>query len=183
QRVVMELALDKTVQEFKMWGSMSRKPGQPSEYMRSLYENALGELRRAPSPHEKHPEIAVERVWENLIKKLLKKEYQFDAGFYGSLNEFSRKVAWFFHASLQGIGCYPGAAQTLKALHERGIAQGLLADAQCFTAMQLQRCLAEQEETAQLDELIDSQLRALSFEVKARKPSERLFKHLLGILD
>src|SRR5262249_40174938 len=81
QRDVMELALDKTVQEFKMWGSMSRKPGQPSEYMRSLYENALGELRRAPSPHEKHPEIAVERVWENLIKKLLKKEYQFDAGF------------------------------------------------------------------------------------------------------
>ena len=30
QKMVMDLALEKTVQEFKMWGSMSRKPGQPS---------------------------------------------------------------------------------------------------------------------------------------------------------
>src|SRR5271165_2972108 len=26
---IMNVALDKTVQEFKMWASMSRKPGQP----------------------------------------------------------------------------------------------------------------------------------------------------------
>jgi hypothetical protein len=29
-RFVMDLALEKTVQEFKMWGSMSRKPGKPA---------------------------------------------------------------------------------------------------------------------------------------------------------
>src|SRR5262245_16815876 len=37
QKLIMDVALDKTVQEFKMWGSMSRKPGQPSEYMGQLY--------------------------------------------------------------------------------------------------------------------------------------------------
>jgi hypothetical protein len=36
QKFVMELALQKTIDEFKMWASMSRKPGQPSEYMGQL---------------------------------------------------------------------------------------------------------------------------------------------------
>jgi FMN phosphatase YigB (HAD superfamily) len=180
QQLLMDVALDKTVQEFRMWGSMSRKPGQPAEYMGQLYRNALTELRSAPSPGEKHPEIAVERAWESILKKLLQKEYQFDAGFFGSLNEYSRKVAYFFHASLQGVGCYDGAAAALRALHRRGVVQGLIADAQCFTAVQLGRCLARQDEAARLEELIDPGLRALSFEVRARKPSEQMFRHLLA---
>src|SRR5437764_12986482 len=32
QRFIMYLARDKTAQEFKMWASMSRKPGQPWAY-------------------------------------------------------------------------------------------------------------------------------------------------------
>jgi hypothetical protein len=31
------------------------------------------------------------------------------------LNELSRKIAYFFHASLQGTACYPGCAEALKA--------------------------------------------------------------------
>src|SRR5262249_36526481 len=34
EKFIMEVALDKTIQEFKMWGSMSRKPGQPADYLR-----------------------------------------------------------------------------------------------------------------------------------------------------
>ena len=30
---MLNIALDKTIQEFKMWSSMSRKPGQPADYM------------------------------------------------------------------------------------------------------------------------------------------------------
>jgi FMN phosphatase YigB (HAD superfamily) len=182
QKFVMALALEKTVQEFKMWGSMSRKPGQPSEYLGQLYQKALTDLRVAPSPGEKYPEIAVERVWEDILKKLLKKDYQFDAGFFGSLNEYSRKIAYFFHASLQGTGCYPGAAAALRELSSRGVAQGLLADAQCFTIVQLQRGLAAQDEAARLDDLIEPALRALSWEERARKPSERLFRRVLEAL-
>jgi FMN phosphatase YigB (HAD superfamily) len=183
QKFVMELALEKTVQEFKMWISMSRKPGQPSEYMGQLYLKALTDLRLAPSPGEKFPEIVAERIWEDILKKLLKKDYKFDAGFFGSLNEYSRKIAYFFHASLQGTGCYPGAATVLNKLHRRGVVQGLLADGQCFTIVQLQRGLAAQDESTRLDDLIEPGLRVLSHEEKARKPSERLFRRMLELLE
>ncbi len=43
---IMNNALDKTIQEFKMWASMSRKPGQPSEYLGQIYR---------PDPHRAAP--------------------------------------------------------------------------------------------------------------------------------
>src|SRR5437867_583600 len=95
QKMIMDLALDKTVQEFKMWGSMSRKPGQPSEYMGEIYEKVLSEQRLAPSPGEKYPEIHVEKIWENIVKKMLQKDYKLDIGFFGSLNGFGGKIADF----------------------------------------------------------------------------------------
>jgi FMN phosphatase YigB (HAD superfamily) len=181
-KFIMDVALDKTIQEFKMWGSMSRKPGQPADYLRQIYKNLLDEQRTGPAGPEKYPEISAERLWEAFIKKLMQKDYHFDADFYGSLNEFSRKVAYFFHASLQGTVCYPGAARALRHVKQAGLAQGLVADAQGFTLVQLQRGLAQQDTTAKLDELIDPELRACSYEIRARKPSERLFRHVLTAL-
>ena len=126
-----------------------------------------------------HPEVPAERVWEDIIKKLLLKEYKFDVGFYGSLNEFSRKVAYFFHASLQGTACYPGAADALAHVAAAGLAQGWLDNGQCFTPAQLQRGLAAQKEGAKLDDYFAADLRVLSHEHRARKPSEALFRHML----
>src|SRR5262249_9580733 len=102
QSFIMNNALDKTIQEFKMWGGMSRKPGQPSEYMLQIYTQILTEQRAFPGGSERHPEVQSERIWEAVLKRLMQKDYKFDAGFFGSLNEFSRKIAYFFHASLQG---------------------------------------------------------------------------------
>ncbi len=181
QKLVMEIALDKTLQEFKMWGSMSRKPGQPADYLGEMYGKVLFEQRSVASPGEKHPEILAEKIWEGVLKKLLQKDYQFDAGFFGSLNEFSRKVAYFFHASLQGTACYAGAAAALRQVGDAGCLQGLLADAQCFTLVQLQRGLTAQDAQARLDDLIVPELRSLSCGQRGRKPSERLFRHLLGL--
>jgi len=177
-KFVMDVALDKTVGEFKMWGSMTRKPGQPSEYMNEIYRRVLDEQRLAPSQGERHPEILSERVWSGILKKLFQKEYKFDAGFYGSLNEYAKKVAYFFHASLQGTAAYEGAARALEHVHSCGLMQGLIADAQCFTIVQLQRGLAAQS-SVRVDDAIDKKLRALSCEIGGRTPSERLFKHLL----
>src|SRR5439155_17828331 len=59
---VMSMALEKTIAEFKMWASMSRKPGRPSEYMLHLYRTELDEQRLAPSPGEKSPELLADRV-------------------------------------------------------------------------------------------------------------------------
>jgi FMN phosphatase YigB (HAD superfamily) len=183
QKFIMDVALDKTVQEFKMWGSMSRKPGQPAEYMGQIYEKVLAEQRMAPSPGEKYPEILSGRVWEAIVKKLLQKDYKFDANFFGSLNEYARKIAYFFHASLQGTACYDGAAQAVEHVHAAGLRQGFIADAQMFTLTQLARGLARQHVATPLDVLFDRSLRSLSFEVGGRKPSERLFKHFVGNLS
>src|SRR3954454_15046327 len=167
---IMSNALDKTIQEFKMWASMSRKPGQPSEYMQTIYTQILTEQRSVPGGGERHPEVCSERVWEAILKRLFQKDYKFDAGFFGSLNEYSRKVAYFFHASLQGTACYPGAAQALRHVVDSGLSQGLLGDGQCFTTVQLQRGLSAQDEGARLEELLSDGLTVLSCEVKARKP-------------
>jgi FMN phosphatase YigB (HAD superfamily) len=178
----MEVALDKTIQEFKMWPAMCRKPGHPAAYLREVYEDLLQQQHLVAGGKEKHPEIVADQLWEAFIKKLLQKNYVFDAGFYGSLNEFSRKVAYFFHASVQGTAAYEGAARTLRTLFEKGLVQGLLADGQCFTAIQLQRALAKHDPAADLDAWVPPGLRALSHEIRGRKPSERLFQHALVAL-
>jgi FMN phosphatase YigB (HAD superfamily) len=182
KQFVMDVALDKMVQEFKMWGSMSRKPGQPAEYLGQMYGKVLAEQRTVPGGGERYPEVLSERVWEAIIKKLLQKDYQFDAGFFGALNELSQKVAYFFHASLQGTACYDGAAAALRSVKAAGLAQGLLADGQCFTHVQLQRALSRQDESAKLDDLLDADLCVLSCDVRGKKPSERLFKQALASL-
>jgi hypothetical protein len=178
---VMSTALEKTIQEFKMWASMTRKPGQPSEYLAHMYDQLLAE-HRLGTASERNPEVASDRLWEAVVKKLLQKDYKFDALFYGSLNEFSRKVAYFFHASLQGTAAQDGAAAALRHVAEAGLAQGLLADGQCFTVLQLQRGLAAQYPDVRMDALIDPGLRFLSYEPRARKPSERLIRPALAAL-
>jgi FMN phosphatase YigB (HAD superfamily) len=182
QKFIQDVALEKTIEEFKMWGAMSRKPGQPAEYMGHIYAQVLTEHRAFGGGGEKFPEVAAERVWEAILKKLLQKEYKFDAGFFGSLNEYSKKIAYFFHASLQGTACYPGAAAALRHVREAGLLNGLLADGQCFTAVQLQRGLARQDEGVALDELVPADLQVFSFALKGRKPSERLFREALAAL-
>jgi hypothetical protein len=182
QQFVMDLALDKTIQEFKMWGSMTRKPGQPAEYLRQIYAKVLAEQKVVVVPGEKHPEVASDRLWDAIIKKLLQKDYQFDAGFFGSLNEFSRKVAYFFHASLQGVAAYAGLAEALGHVAQKRVLQGLLADGQCFTPMQLQRALRQQNVSANLSELVGDKLQVLSYEQRGRKPSERLYRPMLHML-
>ncbi len=182
QPFVMSMALEKTIAEFKMWASMSRKPGAPSEYMLYLYRSQLDEQRLAPSPAEKHPEFLADRLWEGLIKKLFQKDYAFDAGFYGSLNEYSRKVAYFFHASLQGTACYPGAADALKAVADARLVQGLCGDGQSFTSVQLQRGL-DADGGPRLDAVIPHELQVLSCDVRGKKPSERLFRDALDRLE
>jgi FMN phosphatase YigB (HAD superfamily) len=180
QEFVTGVALDKVIKEFKMWQSMSRKPGAPSEYMRELFNKALTVLRLAGGGGERFPEVQTERVWDDIVKKLFQKDYSFDEGIYGPMAEYVKKIAYFYHASIQGAGPYPGAADALVGLAERGVVQGLLTDGQCFTAGQLQRCLRLQRPDFDLDAVIPPALRFVSAERRARKPSDTLFKAALG---
>jgi FMN phosphatase YigB (HAD superfamily) len=177
QPFAMQVALDKTLQEFRMWHAMSRKPGQPAEQLAGLYEQALLKQKMAAGGgRERLPEVSSYRLWEAVIKLLTQKEYRFDVNFYGSLNEFAHKVAYFFHSCLQGTAAYPGAADALQQVKSRGLLQGLLADAQPFTPLQLQRGLATRDAAIRLEDLVDDNIRFLSCEIEGRKPSERFFR-------
>jgi FMN phosphatase YigB (HAD superfamily) len=183
QAFIMSNALDRTIQEFKMWASMSRKPGQPSDYLLSQYRLILAEQSSLPGGTARYPEVQAERIWETILKRLMQKDYKFDATQMGSLNEFSRKVAWFFHASLQGTACYDGAAAALRHVREAGLEQGLLADGQCFTTLQLERGLLAQDAEARLETLTSEGLSVLSCDVRAKKPSDRLFRKGVEVLQ
>lgn len=174
---VMDMALDKTIQEFKMWQSMSRKPGQPSEYMKELYDKALFDVRAMSGA----PDSA--KLWESLLKKLFLKEYSFDAGFYGSLNEYSEKVAYFFHASLQGTACYPGAVEAIEVARDAGLVQGLLADGQCFSPLQLSRSLKSSGMTVDIETWLPKELRVLSVRAGFAKPAEGLFRAAVAAVE
>jgi FMN phosphatase YigB (HAD superfamily) len=174
QEFVMDAALDKLIKEFKMWNSMSRKPGAPAIHLKESYTKALTTLRMTGSGGEKFPEVAVEKAWETVVKQL--RDYTFDVLTYGSLNEFARKMAYFFHASIQGVGAYPGAAETLRMLAQGNRPQGLLADGQCFTAGQLDKCLKQQDPDFDVNAVFPPALRFISADRKARKPSETIFK-------
>ena len=180
---VMDAALDKTIQEFKMWQSMSRKPGAPAAYLKEMYKKALTALRMTGSGGEKYPEVQSERVWEDIVKKLFQKDYAIDASVYGALNEFVKKVAYFFHASIQGCGAYPGAAEAIRAVSESGRVQGLLADGQCFTPAQLYRALRQQDPDFELAAHMPMDLRILSAERRARKPSDTIFRAAVDALS
>src|SRR6516162_9468416 len=179
QKFIMDVALDKTIQEFKMWKAMTRRPGEPADYMRLIYKNVLDELYFLPSSNERHPEIPVEKIWETIVKKLMQNEYTFNASFYGSLDDYARKIAYFFHLSLQGTACYSGTCEALRYVHKTLGKQGLVANGQCFTVLQLARGLRREGGVDCLDSLIPAGLRVLSHEVRARKPSERLYRAML----
>lgn len=174
QEFVTDAALDKVIKEFKMWNSMSRKPGAPAAQLREQYTKQLTMMRMAGSGGEKYPEVAVERAWEEIVKKL--RDYSFDVATYGSLNEYARKMAYFYHASIQGAGAYPRAAETVRMLFEGRKTQGLLADGQCFTPGQLFRCLKQQDPDFEPAPAFPANLRFISAERKAKKPSDTLFK-------
>ncbi len=168
---VTDAALDKTIQEFKMWNSMSRKPGAPAAYMKELFRKAFDLVRLTGGG-----EIRSELIWDDIFKKLMTKEYSYDGAVYGPPAEYVKKIAYFYHASIQGAGCYPGAAEAIRAVSDAGKKQGLLADGQCFTPAQLRKCLRDQEPTFDPAMHFAADLRVLSGEHKVKKPTDDLFR-------
>jgi FMN phosphatase YigB (HAD superfamily) len=174
---VTDAALDKTIQEFKMWNSMSRKPGAPSALMREWFRKAYEMIRLTSGG-----EVRAELIWDDVIRKLMTREFTYDAAIYGQPQELSQKIAYFYHASIQGTGCYPGAADALRMCAERGVKQGVLADGQCFTPAQLRKALKEQDPGFELATAIPANLMTLSHQHKVKKPSEELFKTAVSAL-
>lgn len=174
--VRMEVALDKTIREFNMWNSMTRKPGAPWEYMLSIYRRIVEDARLAGTKRKGDvPEVDSAKVWRKILDRLAQKEYAYDESQYGDLEELSEKVAYFFHSALQGHEAAPEAARTLTMIAEADISQGLLADAQCFSLTQLLRDLREQEASTPVHAIFKPELLTMSCREGVRKPSLTLF--------
>jgi FMN phosphatase YigB (HAD superfamily) len=183
EKFLMEVALEKTIQEFKMWASMSRKPGKPSDYMGKIYAQGLDEIRIARSgPTERYPEVRSDELWQLIVRRLVKNEYQYDAPFYGSVEQLCEKISYFFHASLQGTGAHPKALEALRQLRQQDVLLGFIAEGQCFSTLQVARALRKHGKLDALSELFDPDLEAMSYDVGARKPSERLFRKVVAQL-
>ena len=175
-RLRMEVALDKTIREFNMWYSMTRKPGAPWEYMQVIYQRIVEDLKLAGTKRKGDvPEIDSAKVWRKILDKLAQKEYVYDESQYGDLDSLSEKIAYFYHTALQGHEAAPEAARTLTMVAEAGLMQGLLADAQCFSVVQLLRDLREQEASTPVTSLFRPELMTLSHREGVRKPSLSLF--------
>jgi FMN phosphatase YigB (HAD superfamily) len=172
----MQVALQKTIEEFNMWNSMSRKPGQPWEYMLQQYTKLIEEGRLAGTKRKGDaPEIDSAKVWFKLIDRLLKNEYEFDRAIYGDSDDLALKVAYFFHAMLQAVAASENAPAILQRISQAGMKQGLIDDGQAFTFAQLQHALQHVDSNAALSGLINSNLVAISYRFGVRKPSPSLF--------
>lgn len=172
QQVRVQVALEKTIQEFNMWYSMTRKPGQPWEYMLQQYSKLIedaamvGNIAKGDTP-----EIDSAKIWGKILERLEKHEYTWDTGLYGNHVELAEKIAYFFHANQQGVSASPEAAQALEVVLQRGRRQGLLANAQSFTMAQLQRALREQHPDLMLRGLLHANYLQLSTQYGVRVSS------------
>lgn len=177
QQMRMEVALDKTLQEFNLWNSMSRKPGAPWEYLQQLYTRAYDDLRLAGSGKKGDlTEVDAAKLWRRVLGKMELDKYAYDESLYGDLDQLCEKIAYFFHASLQGTEATAGAVDTLNLLNASGIRQGLLADGQCFTLAQLQRAFELSGSGVPIGQFLDLSLVTLSYQESVRKPSRSLYQ-------
>lgn len=176
-RTPLEVALEKTIHEFNMWNSMYRKPGPPWQSMISQYTEYHRRLSMAATKRNgdlTDPDLV--DIWEAIISRLFDKDYAYDESFYGDLRQFSEKVAYFFHSSMQGVEARPAAVQAMQDLHAIDVRQGLLADGQSFTFVQLLRALTEQGTLPRLADLFHPDAVLFSHQLGTRKPSRSLFE-------
>lgn len=172
QPVRVQVALEKTIQEFNMWYSMVRKPGLPWESMLQQYTKLVDEAALAGTPVKGDtPEIDSAKIWGKIIERLLDREYAYDKSLYGNADELAEKVAHFYHANQQGVIASPGAAHALELVQQQGRRQGLLANGQCFTTAQLQHALRKQRSDLYLKGLLHAEYIHLSTQYGLRIPS------------
>lgn len=176
----MQVALEKTINEFNMWNSMTRRPGAPWEYMLQKYKSAVEDLELVGGiPDGNFAHVNSTDVWRRLLDMLAQKEYSYDRGFYGDMDELAEKVACYFQFCLQGVEAAPHAVKAMKSVARRGLVQGMLADAQPFSMVQALRAFGRQDKLPPLNQLFDPGCLVLSYQAGVRKPSPLLYEQCL----
>ena len=175
QAIRMQVAMEKTIHEFNMWASMTRRPGEPWEYFLPKYNAAVEDARLVGCAKGDFPEVNAAHVWQRLLDMLSKKDYAYDESRYGDWDELAEKVAFFFQRCLQGIQGAKSALRVVTDVAAAGVKQGLLAESQPYTLAQLLRGFEEQGRLPPLGDLFTPGCLNLSHELGVRKPSASLF--------
>ena len=177
QELRMQVALEKTIEEFNLWQSMYRKPGPPWQQVLAQYNRMLEDSRLAgaAAPGEEN-EINLVTIWRMILERL-KSDYTWERDFYGSLEQYAEKVAFFFHSCLQGVAAYPNALMAMQTVVDKGLTQGLACNAQPFSMVHLVRSLSEQGEPPRLGELLNRDCLSVSFRLGVRQPSVSLMRN------
>jgi FMN phosphatase YigB (HAD superfamily) len=178
----LQIALDKTIHEFNMWNHMYRRPGPPWQSMIGLYKTTIENQSMRGAARGDVTEVNLVETWGTIIMRLFEKGYQFDEDLYGNLDEFSEKVAYFFHSCLQGTEARTGAVAAMTEIANHELLQGFLSDGQSFTLVQTLRALALQKSLPPLYKLFRPQTIVLSYDLGVRKPSRSLFTHAVNQL-
>ncbi|HIE99645.1 MAG TPA: HAD family hydrolase [Planctomycetes bacterium] len=175
--VRLQVALEKTILEFNMWNSMYRKPGPPWQSMMPQYRDYVERVAMVPTKLKcDFTDVNLVSVWKAVIDRLCDKDYKYEQGVYGNEDQLSEKVAYFFHCNLQAMEARAGAVRAMTDLAEVGIMQGILADGQSFTFVQLVRALTKQGLVMPIREIIRTEATLFSHQMAIRKPSESLFQ-------
>lgn len=176
QAIRMQVAMEKTIHEFNMWASMTRRPGQPWEYFLPKYNSAIEDAALTGGCKKgDFPEVNSAHIWTKLLEFLSRKDYQYDEDRYGDWDEYAEKVAFFFQLCLQGCQAAPAALQTLTDVAAAGVQQGLLAEAQPYTLAQLLQGLERQGRLPPLAKLFAPGCLIQTYEQGVRKPSLSLY--------
>ncbi len=150
------VACDKIVNEFNMWQSMTRKPGPPGEQILLQFDNIHHDLKLTSSQSRGDiSEVDSSAIWNKILGMLAHKGYGYDVDFYGDVDELSDKMAYYFHANVQGVAANPNALKTMLTISRSPMLQSLLSNAQAFTLVQLLRALKQQGTLPPLGKLID----------------------------
>jgi len=173
----MQIALEKTLEEFSMWQSMTRKPGAPWEYLNSQFQDLLVRTRMQQSC-EPGNEVDVElsTVWGEILRRLLKKEYSWDHLVHGDRELLSQHIAFFYHHSLQAVELTGAVCKVFLQSHAEGIRHGLFADTQQFSIPHLLWLMQQQNGEPLPKGLLDSGLSVLSSTLGVRKGSQKFYK-------
>lgn len=176
--IMRKIALDKTILEFKMWASMSRKPGEPAQYMATMFQQVWERLQITDTS-KRDVEIRLDHVWEGVLARLNQKDYVYDVSLYGDAHEYAKKISYYYLMASQGVALFPDAAPALQSVRAAGLMQGIFACGQCPTPVQLLRLLIGQQPIRTLDEYFELPLCLWSYSLGYKKHSDRSVAALL----
>jgi FMN phosphatase YigB (HAD superfamily) len=118
----------------------------------------------------RQPEVVIENIWQQLIERVLPGQWATWAQ--------AQYIAACFELETNPVALASGAPEALESVHSLGCTQGILSNAQFYTAPILRHALGED-----VWSLLDPELLLWSYRMGAAKPDPGPFAHAQALLQ